>query len=177
MPPRFADADAPALTLRVLRPETLPDWRAKAPPAHAAWAAATDFAARAGELCLLPGPEGRPDGALFGLGPAAEAGRHRFALARAAASLPAGSVWRVAGLEAVDEADAALGWLLAAYRFDRYRTPGRMATSARLVAPAGVDATRIETIAEAEFLTRDLINTPACDMGPAALEAAFRDLA
>ncbi len=177
MAPRFAAADAPALTLHVLRPETLPDWRNTAPPAHAAWAEATGFAARAGELCLLPGPEGRPDGALFGLGSAAEAGRHRFALASAAASLPAGSVWRLAGLGTGAEAEAALGWLLAAYRFERYRSAAQGTEPARLVAPAGIDAARIESIAEAEFLTRDLINTPACDMGPAALEAAFRDLA
>ena len=46
-----------------------------------------------------------------------------------------------------------------------------------LVAPEGVDAARIEALAAAEALTRDLINTPAQDMGPAALELAARDLA
>lgn len=177
MPPRFAAADTPALTLRVLRPETLPDWRKAALPAHVSWAGETGFSARAGDLCLLPGPEARLEGALFGLGPAAEAGRQRFVLARAAAALPAGSVWRLVGLDAGTEAEAALGWLFAAYRFDRYRNPAQAQEPARLVAPAGVDAARIEAIAEAEFLTRDLINTPASDMGPEALEAAFRDLA
>jgi len=68
-----------------------------------------------------------------------------------------------------------LGWLLAQYAFGRYR-PAEGAR-ARLVAPEGVDAARLLVLAEAEFLTRDLINTPANDMGPEALEAAARDMA
>ncbi len=44
-------------------------------------------------------------------------------------------------------------------------------------APAGVDAARLETIAASEALTRDLINTPASDMGPEELEKAARALA
>jgi leucyl aminopeptidase len=45
-----------------------------------------------------------------------------------------------------------------------------------LQAPDGIDTSRLEAMAAGEFLTRDLINTPAQDMGPAELEAA-RDLA
>ena len=45
------------------------------------------------------------------------------------------------------------------------------------MAPAGVDSNRLEIIANAEALTRDLINTPASDMGPADLESAARAVA
>jgi leucyl aminopeptidase len=48
---------------------------------------------------------------------------------------------------------------------------------ARLKAPMGCDAARIEVIAAGECLTRDLINTPASDLGPAELEEAFLELA
>ena len=48
---------------------------------------------------------------------------------------------------------------------------------AQLVAPRSVDADRIEAIAAGEALTRNLINTPAADMGPPHLEQAVRDLA
>jgi leucyl aminopeptidase len=61
----------------------------------------------------------------------------------------------------------ALGWLLDGYRFDRYRA--QAAPKARLVAPRGLDAGEIERLAAAEWLARDLINTPASDMGPAEL--------
>jgi len=68
-----------------------------------------------------------------------------------------------------------LGWLLTGYVFDRYRD--QTAPAARLVAPEGVDAAKIEILAEGEALTRDLINTPASDMGPDNLEEAARLLA
>ena len=43
--------------------------------------------------------------------------------------------------------------------------------------PPGVDGEELSRIAENLFLARDLVNTPANDMGPAELEAAARALA
>ena len=89
--------------------------------------------------------------------------------------MPAGS-WRIEGApENYDLAHGALGWLFAEYRFDRYKKgePAR----ARLVCPPGVDADLVLAQAAGEYLARDLINTPASDMGPDALEAAARALA
>ena len=63
---------------------------------------------------------------------------------------------------------AALAFLLGLYRFDRYRADP--AERPRLVAPDGVDAARLEAIARAVAFGRDLVNTPANDLGPAALE-------
>jgi len=68
-----------------------------------------------------------------------------------------------------------LGWLLAGYRFDRYAPSP--APKAMLHCPEGVDSAHLEAIAQGEALTRDLINTPASDMGPPDLEAAARSLA
>jgi leucyl aminopeptidase len=145
------------------------------PDAQRAWLRAQGFAGRLGSLVLIPGPDGSPAGAAFGWGDAGARARGRFHLARAAETLPEGT-WRIAGaLDAAEAEEAALGWLLAAYRFDRYRAQG--APKARLVPPPGVDALRLETIAAGERLTRDLINTPAADMGPAEIEAAAFDLA
>ena len=45
------------------------------------------------------------------------------------------------------------------------------------MAPPGVDGEEVSRIAENLFLARDLVNTPANDMGPAELEAAARALA
>ncbi|MEO6581395.1 MAG: leucyl aminopeptidase family protein [Sphingomicrobium sp.] len=70
---------------------------------------------------------------------------------------------------------AALGWLLAQHRFDDYRTkkdaergPCTLVTH---------DAARIDDsirLAEATALVRDLVDTPAADLGPAELEHALR---
>ena len=171
---RFADATAPAHALIALTPAGLEAGLADLPPAQATWARAQGFAAAAGELCLLPGPDGAPEAALLGLGPEARAARSRFALARAAARLPEGN-WRLSGLLADRAFEAALGWLLEGYRFTRYK-PAEV-PKARLVCPEGLEAARLEALAAAEALTRDLINTPANDMGPDELEVAARALA
>src|SRR5262249_11154205 len=68
-----------------------------------------------------------------------------------------------------------LAFALGAYRFGRYR--GDAAKAVRLALPDSVDGAELSRLAEAVTLARDLINTPANDMGPAELEAAARNLA
>ncbi|CAM3200421.1 M17 family metallopeptidase [Paracoccus nototheniae] len=144
------------------------------PPAAGPWPQACGFAGRAGQICLLPDASGGLSGAIMGLGDPAQAGRDRFALARAQ-SLPPGD-WQLADLpQGLDADQLALGWLLGQYRFTRYK--GATVPGPRLVCPAGVDADRMLAIAAGEFLTRDLINTPASDLGPDQMEAAARALA
>jgi leucyl aminopeptidase len=87
--------------------------------------------------------------------------------------LPAG-VYRFANAPH-DARLAALAFALGAYRFTRYRKAQQKAV--RLVLPAGVDGDDLSRIAEGMTLARDLINTPANDMGPAELETAARALA
>ncbi|MDQ2066468.1 leucyl aminopeptidase family protein [Xinfangfangia sp. CPCC 101601] len=172
--PSFAAADATSKPLHILKPEGLADFLASSP--HAGWLRAAGFEAGLGELVLLPGEDGIA-GAVAGLGTEKARRRTRFGLARAFAALPEGD-WHLEGPLSPAEADeAALAALLFAYRFDRYR-PGKAAKApARIKAPIGVDAARIAAMAAGEMLTRDLINTPAQDMGPAELEAAARSLA
>ncbi len=172
----FAPEEAPdARPLHLLGPSDLPDWLERQDEAVRAWVAAAGFSGQRGRVLVLPAPGGGVAGALFGTGDARHAGRRRFQIAEARAALPEGD-WRIAtglGREAADE--AALGWLLAGYGYDRYAKNDP--PKARLVPPAGTDRDRISAIAAGEALTRDLINTPANDMGPAELEDAARDLA
>ncbi|MFN3526590.1 MAG: leucyl aminopeptidase family protein [Paracoccus sp. (in: a-proteobacteria)] len=167
MTPEFAPASATSLTLWLL-------WKGQDVPAEAgSWPAACGFSARAGEICLLPDGSGGLAGALMGLGDRSQAARDRFALARAHA-LPKGD-WHLAAIpEGLDPDEAALGWLLGQYRFIRYK--GSAPDGPRLICPEGVDGARLTAIAAGEFLTRDLINTPASDLGPDKLEAAARAL-
>jgi leucyl aminopeptidase len=177
MIPELADPEAPSLPLWLVQGS---DTGADLPPGIGAvaeaWARAQGFAGKPGQICLLPSAKGALAGALFGLGtPGARPPRERFPLARAAEALPAGN-WRLENLpEMHDSALASLGWLFAQYRFDRYRAGE--APRARLVCPAGVDRQRLLAMATGEYLARDLINTPASDMGPEELEQAARDLA
>ena len=173
----FADPSDLSLPLHVLRPDALGAFLAGPGASWTAWLDATDFKAGLGDMRLLPGPDGTVVGAVAGLGTTDAQRRQRFGLARAVAGLPAGA-WHLAGLlSPADQTEAALAWLLSGYRFDRYR-PGHVAPARpRLICPKGVDAPRLIAMAKGEGLTRDLINTPAQDMGPDELEAATRTLA
>ncbi|MFV2035144.1 MAG: M17 family metallopeptidase [Halocynthiibacter sp.] len=172
---KFSPDDSNSVPLHILESVALAGWLDTQPAAVSAWVRANGFEAKAGEHLVVARGDGSPLMALVGFGTAARRARLRFVLAKAAAKLPEGS-YRIATEPAdFDVDEAALGWLLAGYRYDRYhkQTPQR----ARLVAPDGVDASRLEIIATGEALTRDLINTPASDMGPDELETAFLALA
>lgn len=164
----FASDTGEALPLHLATSENAKDVIAALDLGHRAWAEATEFKGKAGEVVLLPGADGTVVAALGGLGGTRARARGRFLAAGLRSKLPEG-VWRfktdLTG-PALDE--AALAWLLAGYRFDRYASaPG---PKAQLAAPDGVDAARLEAIAAGEALARDLINTPASDMGPEELE-------
>lgn len=90
-------------------------------------------------------------------------------------SLPEGTYHIATPLAATDAEKLCLGWELGAYQFTRYKRADRK--PARLVAPAGIDRARIGSLAAAVKRGRDLINTPAEDMGPAELAAAVQDVA
>ncbi|EYD75663.1 Peptidase B [Rubellimicrobium mesophilum DSM 19309] len=172
--PSFAPDAPDAIPLLAVEPEGLDAALDALPPEQAAWARTLGFKAGSGEVALLPG-EGGLAHALVGRGKPERRGRERFALAKAVAKLPEGAYRLDGNLPERELREGALGWLLEGYRFARYKdqTPPK----ARLVAPEGVDAARLETLAAAEWLTRDLINTPSNDMGPAELEAAARQVA
>ncbi len=87
--------------------------------------------------------------------------------------LPDG-VYRFAN-EPHDARLAALAFALGSYRFTRYRKAE--ARAIKLDLPQSIDRDDLQHIVEGVTLARDLINTPANDMGPAQLEEAARKLA
>ena len=68
-----------------------------------------------------------------------------------------------------------LGWLMSGYTFSRYKD--NALETPKLVAHPSIDIRRISSMAEALFFTRNLINTPTNDMGPADMESAARHIA
>lgn len=172
----FAATSEPSLPLHPVTVEDLENWRSSLPAEQARWASAMGFSAKPGEVLVLPDGQGGIAAAAAGLGKARDRARKRFLLADAVVRLPEGCYHLAGSLTGDDLTEAALGWILAGYRFTRYRGASEGGI-ARLKAPPGLDAARLETIAAGEALTRDLINTPANDMGPEELESAFLGLA
>jgi leucyl aminopeptidase len=175
MPYTFAPEGAASRPLFLIEGAQAADFIDSRSPAEQRWLGAAGFSGRLGQFVVLPAPDGTPAAAVFGMGDGATRRRGRFHVAKAVEQLPEGD-WHIATeLSPSAAEEAALGALLGAYRFGRYKTAN--APKARLKVPTGVDAARLEIIAASEGLTRDLINTPASDMGPDELEAAMAALA
>jgi leucyl aminopeptidase len=147
--------------------EELPGWLKGQSKITRAWVEQLNFAAKIGTTCPLPGDGGR-EAQLLGLGPGG-----LWAWGAAPAVLPPGRYSIDPAVEGGN--DIALGWALGSYRFTRYKK----ATDPRpiLVWPTQCDEDEVARLARAQYLVRDLINTPAEDMGPAELVQAGRKVA
>lgn len=144
------------------------------PETAQSWAKANGFNGGAGRHLVVPDDTGIAM-VLIGTGGASNRRRSRFIVGGASAKLPQGTYEIVSELSVRNAEEAALGWLLSGYRFDRYIAEA--AAHPQLVAPSNIDAGAVECIAEGETLTRDLINIPASDMGPQELADAALKLA
>ena len=172
--PTFA-TDAEVTPLQIVTQEGCAAWLSSQSDAVQDWAEAIGFTGAIGQALVFPLPVSGTLMAAVGYGSEATRARGRFHVAASVSKLPNGTYALTGTLDTQDLATEALGWLLSSYRFDKYRT--QPTASAQLVAPDGVNSAEIEAIAAGEALTRDLINTPANDMGPQDLEAAARQLA
>ncbi|HET9903140.1 MAG TPA: leucyl aminopeptidase family protein [Xanthobacteraceae bacterium] len=153
--------------------ESYPALRQALGPRLCAFADAAGFEPKVGQFLLVPDEEGGLAGALFGIAVPGSPQHDPFLAGRLPALLPPG-VYRFAN-EPGDMRLAALAFAFGAYRFSRYRA--RNGKDVRLEIPRDLDAAELKRIVEAVVFARDLINTPANDMGPAELEEAGRLLA
>ena len=136
-----------------------------------AWAQANGFKGVRGEILAVPGDDGGVQAVLWGAGETFDPMTARALPAR----LPPGD-YAFEGLDDGDAALAALAFALGAYRFDRYK-PRKDKGAARLVAPDGVDLDDLTRIAAAAALAREMVDTPAADMGPLQIETIAREIA
>lgn len=166
-----AASEADARPIWALQASAYPDWL-KGQPAHVqAWLEGMAFDAKPAQMTPLPGADGAPIGALCMLSEPIQF----WDVATVRTRLRAGD-WRFdATTSKLSPAQAALAWALASYRFDRYRQ--RNDEGPRLAIADDDAARRVQVIAEAVYLARDLINTPAADLGPAELADAARGVA
>jgi len=137
------------------------------------WLEARGWAPKPGAILLLPNESGGIAGALLGVGGEDWAAQAPLLPGALPSALPPGD-YRFAS-KLPDAELATLAWLAGSYRFGRYKAENDVKPK-RLVLPDGVDRRRVLALAEALFFGRDLINTPANDLGPAELEAAAREM-
>ena len=152
-------------------------WLELQSPAVRSWVRAQGFAAERQRVLLVPTAAGDGiAGAVLGLGPTPDLSEPTIWTSVGLPDrLPAGR-YRFAGtFSTVGATHLTLGWEYGSYRFSRYRKPGTEVAS--LVTPAGADLEYVRLASEALAEARDLINTPANDLGPAELGEAVQRLA
>jgi leucyl aminopeptidase len=166
------DRGQPATAIRLVDQASFPAWLATLAPAQRSAIEAQKFTGAAYQQAIVPEGEG-----WFAAGGVANgASLSTWCLAALAERLPAGT-YRVAGESGSVVLGKALhGWVTAHYRFDRYRpqaeAPGPrilLTSEAKAIGPALAEAAAVGKV-------RDLVNTPAQDMGPAELEDEVRRL-
>jgi leucyl aminopeptidase len=167
----FAKAARNSVPLHAVMASHLRRFLSKRSAREAAFLKNSGFAARDGDLKLVPNASGGIACAVLGLGQ----GGDSLALATFSEQLPAGTYHFDDVPAVLGGSNGALAWLLGTYQFTRYRKA--KAPGARLVVPTDVDAQEVTRIAEGVFLGRDLITTPPNDMGPEELANATHDLA
>lgn len=163
------EKDQTVISLRAVSKEGLAGWKSAATANQRQWLEDADFVADADRFCAVPGANGSMETCLFGY-------QDQGALYRLAA-LPTGLPKGVYRLDCdwprEHRVQAALGWGLASYRFDRYKADNR--TNPVLLLDEDIDS-EVRSLLQAQTLVRDLVNTPTEHMGPAQLaDAVIRE--
>ncbi len=168
----FANDTHGAVGLDVVARHDLEDWLAAIPDHQARWIRSHDPGTSGTWHIAVPDADGDVARVLV----IADEPAGMMTLAELPVHLPSSVTWRLADDVDGDRATAyALGWALGSYRFGRYQSSERK--TARMVFPGQADRTEVETVARAVWLGRDLINTPAEDLGPAELAGEVAALA
>ena len=167
-------SEGPAIPVFALRKRDLEAFLARRPARARSQAEHAEFKAKAGQACLVTRADGAVERVLFGLGDDERPDPMIFRAA--AARLPAGDFRIASAPRGLDMTLAATAWGLGAYTFDRYkRSPDRHRPRLVVADPAVLAEAR--RIAHACALARDMINTPANDLGPLQIETIAREIA
>jgi leucyl aminopeptidase len=162
---------APAIPIRLIASDSD---LAELEDAERAWVEVRGWKPTRGAVLPLPGEGGAIGAVLLGTGGADWAAEVPMLTGVLPGALPPGD-YRFAARFANPDL-AALAFLGGCYCFTRYKTSDAVKPT-RLVLPEGANRDQVLGLAGAVYFGRDLINTPASDLGPAEIENAARELA
>lgn len=132
------------------------------------WIKTNDFQAKSGQICLIPNKSGQLHAVLFGVNETDSF----FIFGDLPNRLPPGT-YQFAEESFASSEDlerALIAWGLGHYRFSTYRQ--QEIPKNKMVIPQSIPAQSLEYLVKTHYFIRDLINTPAEDMGPDNLAAA-----
>ena len=163
------DQGQEAISIHLVNRDGYSDWRKKLSTSQRAALEGQKFDGSGYQVGIVPDGDG-----WFAVGGVADPKElSSWCMAKLAENLPEGTYRRAEG----EPGPALHGWQTAQHIFDRYKKPERP-TGPRVLLTKDVKAID-SAVAEAQAvcLVRDLVNTPAEDMGPAALEEHCEKLA
>jgi leucyl aminopeptidase len=173
-----SEYSAAAVPLWLVTESQLPQFLTQLEAPAAAWLRGHGFQAERARVMTLPAAPGGIAAAVAGLGSLTDVSQvSAWDAAACAERLPAGHYALATELAEPAATQFALGWLLGSYRFNRYRSQPKGVSAVHLVRPNRADAAYAEAAAAAICWSRDLINTPANELGPAELAQAASALA
>jgi leucyl aminopeptidase len=164
-----------SVPLWLLYEDEIEAWRAARPPFIKTWLNEHNFKGERHRVLLVPDANGALEMAVGGLGKR-QGGLSLWHSAGFAERLPPRRFHLAQQWSDAEATQLSLGFVYGSYRFERYR-PSKLERAASLEPPANADQNFVGIAAESLKMARDLINTPANDMGPAELAAAARQLA
>ena len=137
------------------------------------WLTVNNFTAKSGSVCILPDAYGRVRLVFLGIADSNDL----WAFGALASKLPIG-IYQIKGNFNVEQLQRALiAWGLGAYKFSAYiNKPGDL-VKAKILIPESCNKLYIESIVEAVFLARDLINYPTENKSPELLGLRVESLA
>jgi leucyl aminopeptidase len=163
--------DKAATPLLATDAKRLPKLLDRLAPAQRRWVEASGFEGKPHTHCAVPAAKGGVELVIAGV----RDGDDPWALASLPLKLSPGRYALGKGTVAIGADKAAFGWALGSYQFTRYKKARRKPANLQLEPSATVARALGE--AEAVKLVRDLVNTPAEDMGPAELSDVVREQA
>lgn len=175
MPNCLVQSTATAVPVHAIAADAFGAWVKGQDDRTQAWVESNGFKGTGGGALLLPGPDGHVERIVYVLNDEGIGGP--WAWAGLQSQLPKSCTIAVADdLSESDANDAALGFALAGYVYDRYRASDDT-LGPLMVWPQHANRDYVKAAYGAAKLARDLINTPASDMGPAELAHAAKELA
>ena len=165
------DKGSASVQIRVLRSRAFDSWLGQLDGASRRWVQANGFTAGQASHCLIPGSGGELEQVVCGI----EDDPNTWSIAQLAKQLPQGSYHLLDDCDATTRRKLALGFYLASYQFGRYR---KVKNNWPTLSTGNTDDDATNRITgRAVFQLRDLVNTPAEDLGPEQLGESLRALA
>ena len=161
--------------IKIIDKENFNQWNEKQSSYVQNWVKTNGFKGALFDFLIIPSKSGSIDQVLFGWGENVDRLRDRFHFAKIRDLLRNGTYRISYAPTGFDFTEAFLGWALSGYKFDNYKKI--LSDEIHLVLEKNTNTILLNSLINGEYLTRNLINIPASDLGPEELANESKKLA